>query len=80
MKKQENILAEAAQSLKFLFRHRKGLNIMGKQIDQVKLGKKVFFLNHEIPGAIQDTFDNLGYLTKDKRRPVLAAKRKTTYG
>jgi S-DNA-T family DNA segregation ATPase FtsK/SpoIIIE len=35
---------------------------------------------NEIPGAILDTFDNLGYVTKDNRKPVLVAKRKTDYG
>lgn len=34
----------------------------------------------EIPGAILDTFDNLGFVTKDLRRPVVTAKRKTEYG
>ncbi len=28
---------------------------------------------NEIPGAILDTFDNLGYVTKDNRKPVLVA-------
>lgn len=59
MPQQENVLAEAAQSLRFLWRHRKG---------------------QEIPGAVMDTFDNLGYTTKDGRKPLLVAKKKTSYG
>lgn len=34
----------------------------------------------EIPGAVLDTFDNLGYTTKDNRKPRLISKRKTAYG
>lgn len=35
---------------------------------------------NETVGAVLDTFDNLGYVTKDERRPVLVARRKTFYG
>jgi S-DNA-T family DNA segregation ATPase FtsK/SpoIIIE len=35
---------------------------------------------HEIPGLILDTFDNLGFVTKDERKPVIKAERKTEYG
>lgn len=35
---------------------------------------------YEIPGAILDTFDNLGYVTKDGRKPAVVAKRKTAQG
>ncbi|MCL5779616.1 MAG: FtsK/SpoIIIE domain-containing protein [Firmicutes bacterium] len=55
----ENVLAEAFQSIRFLWSHRKG---------------------QEIPAAVMDTFDNLGYVTKDGRRPLLVAKKKTPYG
>lgn len=34
----------------------------------------------ETVGAILDTFDNLGYITKDERKPLLIHKRKTAYG
>ncbi|MDA8212135.1 MAG: hypothetical protein M0021_09700 [Clostridia bacterium] len=35
---------------------------------------------NEIPGLILDTFDNLRFETKDKRRPVMVSKQKTPYG
>lgn len=35
---------------------------------------------HETIGAILDTFDNLGFITKDERKPQLVRKRKTSYG
>ena len=79
-KKQENPLQEAVGIFKSIVRHRKGFTLFGKQINQLKFGKKVLHLDNEIPGKILDTFDNLGYLTKDKRRPVLVAKRRTAYG
>ncbi|MHB8171189.1 MAG: FtsK/SpoIIIE domain-containing protein, partial [Thermincolia bacterium] len=34
----------------------------------------------EIPGTILDTFDNLGFITKDGRKPVIVGKKKTAYG
>lgn len=79
-KKEDAPLAELAASLRFLWRHRAGLNIMGRQFDRVKLGKKEFYLDHQIPGQVLDTFDNLNYTVKDGRKPVLVAKRKTPYG
>lgn len=59
VRKNENILAEAIQAMRQLWRHRPG---------------------NEVPGAILDTFDNLGYVTKDERRPALVARKKTVYG
>lgn len=59
MPKQNNFLEEAINGIKFLWRHRKG---------------------NEVIGNILDTFDNLGFVTKDNRKPVLVAKRKTAYG
>lgn len=59
MRQNQNLLAEAIQTMRQLWRHR---------------------LGNEIVGNILDTFDNLGYETKDKRHPVLIAKRKTAYG
>ena len=35
---------------------------------------------NEIPGLILDTFDNLGFITKDERRPVIKEQRRTEYG
>jgi S-DNA-T family DNA segregation ATPase FtsK/SpoIIIE len=35
---------------------------------------------HETVGLIMDTFENLGYVTKDDRRPVIMAEKKTDYG
>ncbi|MHB1042374.1 MAG: FtsK/SpoIIIE domain-containing protein [Eubacteriales bacterium] len=59
MPKEENVLAEAIQSMRYLWRHRKG---------------------QEIPAAVLDVFDNLGFVTKDQRRPVMLAKKRTAYG
>lgn len=59
MAKQENLLADAIQSMRQLWRHRPG---------------------NEVVGNILDTFDNLNFITKDDRRPVLVARRKTAYG
>ena len=59
MAKEVGLLEDLVQSVRFLWRHRKG---------------------NEVVGAILDTFDNLGFVTKDDRRPLLINKRKTSYG
>lgn len=59
MRQNENLLAEALQTRRQLWRHRPGNGAIGN---------------------ILDTFDNLGYVTKDDRRPVLVARKKTAYG
>lgn len=85
-KKDENLVAEAMASMGHLLRHRNGIvipdlpGIKGRKIDQIKLGKKVIYLNNEIPALIQDTFFNLGYERKDGTKPLIASKRKTEYG
>ena len=85
-KKDENLVAEAMASMSHLLRHRNGIvipdmpGIKGRKIDQIKLGKKVIYLNNEIPALIQDTFANLGYEQKDGTKPLIAAKRKTEHG
>lgn len=81
-RKEENVLSEALASMSYLMRHRGGIKIpiIDKQLDRIKLGKKVLYLDNQIPALIQDTFHNLGYERKDKTKPVLAAKRKTAYG
>lgn len=79
-RKEENVLSEALASVQYLFRHRGPVNIMGKQIDKVRLGKKIIYLDNQIPALIQDTFDNRGYEQKDGNKPVIAAKRRTSYG
>lgn len=35
---------------------------------------------NETVAAVLDTFDNLGFITKDQRKPVLVSKKKTAYG
>lgn len=35
---------------------------------------------NETVAAILDTFDNLGYVTKDQRKPALVARKQTAYG
>ncbi|MFA6661953.1 MAG: FtsK/SpoIIIE domain-containing protein [Bacilli bacterium] len=59
MTKEVGLLEELSKSIRFLWRHRKG---------------------NEVVGAILDTFDNLGFVTKDNRRPLLIHKRKTLHG
>lgn len=54
-------------------------NILGEAINSFKKAWRNR-KGQEIPGAILDTFDNLGYVTKDNRKPVIVAKRKTDYG
>lgn len=49
---------------------RKGLRVLGREIKQ----------DTTIPGLIEDTFDNLGFVTKDRQRPVLVKRKKTEYG
>jgi S-DNA-T family DNA segregation ATPase FtsK/SpoIIIE len=59
MRKQENLLADALKSVRTMWRHRPG---------------------NEVIGAIYDVFDNLGFVTRDERKPLVTAKRKTLYG
>ena len=85
-KQEENVFAEALQSMGYLLRHRGPIHIpdlpglKGRTIDTIKIGKKVIHLDNAIPALIQDTFYNLGYERKDGTKPVIAAKRKTDYG
>lgn len=79
-KKEENVLTEALASARYLFRHRGPIQIMGRKIEQVKIGNKIIHLNNQVPALIQDTFDNLRYEQRDGTKPVLAVKRKTEYG
>lgn len=58
-RQEDNLLLETINTVKHLWRHRKG---------------------NEVVAAILDTFDNLGFVTKDQRKPVLVAKKKTSYG
>ncbi|MDZ4042533.1 MAG: FtsK/SpoIIIE domain-containing protein [Eubacteriales bacterium] len=55
----ENAIAEVASSVRYLWRHRPG---------------------NEVVAAIQDTIDNLALTTKDGRKPVVCARRKTAHG
>lgn len=81
-RKEETPLNEALASAAYLFRHRGPIKIpmFNKTFDQLRLGKKVVYLDNQIPALIQDTFSNLGYEQKDGQKPVLAAKRKTAFG
>lgn len=58
-RQEENMLLETINTIKHLWRHRRG---------------------NEVVAAILDTFDNLGFITKDQRKPVLVSKHKTPYG
>lgn len=81
MRKDPNPLDEIAASLRYLWRHRGGIELpfVGK-VDRLKFKGKELYLDNKIPGLIQDTFDNLNFMVKDGRKPVLCAKRKTAYG
>jgi len=77
---QQNPLEESIASLRYLWRHRQGMNVLGRRYDSLRLFGRTVHLDHQIPGLILDTFDNLGFVTKDGRKPVLCAKRRTAYG
>lgn len=74
--KKDNELEKMLGKLKHGFRIRKGL--FGKK--DISIFGKVINLDNEIPGIILDTFDNLGFVTKDDRRPVIVSKNRTGYG
>ncbi|MBU7006287.1 FtsK/SpoIIIE domain-containing protein [Phosphitispora fastidiosa] len=38
------------------------------------------FKDHDIPIKVLETFDNLGFITKDHRKPVIINRKKTEYG
>lgn len=80
-KKKEAVLTEAIASMSYLIRHRSGLNVLGKDLDRIKIfGKQIAYLDNQVPALIQDAFNNLGYEQKDGTKPVICAKRKTEYG
>jgi S-DNA-T family DNA segregation ATPase FtsK/SpoIIIE len=80
-KKKEAGLEELFGSLGYLYRHRAGIKLFGKSLDQLKLGKgKTIYLDNQIPALVQDVFQNKDYEQKDGQKPVIAAKRKTEYG
>lgn len=56
---ENNALAEAVASVRYLWRHRP---------------------RNEIAAAVQDTIDNLPLTTKDGRKPVICARRRTAHG
>lgn len=71
MKKEETFSNEIVSSIRRAWRHRKGVNLFGRQVIQ----------DNTIPGLIFDTFENLGFITRaDKLKPKLIKKRKTEYG
>lgn len=76
----DNMLDEFINPLKHAFRTRKGFSILGKEFKDLKIFGKVINLDNEIPGIILDVFDNLGFITKDKRKPVIVSKKRTEYG
>lgn len=69
-KKEEKWGAEIAAQIRHAWRMRSGLKLFGKQVME----------DNRIPGTVLDVFDNLGFKTKDGRRPVVVAKKKTEYG
>lgn len=81
-RKEENVLNEALSSMKYLVRHRGGVQIpiLNKTLDTLRIGKKIIHIDNHIPALIEDAFFNLGYEQKDGTKPVIAAKRKTQYG
>ncbi|MBO8183441.1 MAG: DNA translocase FtsK [Archaeoglobus sp.] len=84
--KQEGLLTDVIQDtksiLKNMWRNRSGIEFMGRKYDQVKIPflKKRIYLDNVIPGKIQDTLENLGFETKEGKRPIIVSKRKTEYG
>lgn len=57
---------------------RRNWNLFGR--DRIKIGKKTFYLDHEIPGLVMDTIENLNLVTRDKMKPEIESKRKTESG
>lgn len=70
MKKEESISNEIVSSIQRAWRHRKGVNLFGRQVVQ----------DNTIPGLILDVFDNLGYQTKDGQKPLIVKKDKKDFG
>lgn len=75
-RKEDNILAEAGASVKYLWRHRAGLY----GLNHIKIFGRTLHIDNRIPALIEDTFANLGYEQKDGSKPVIAAKRRTKNG
>ncbi|HYD90667.1 MAG TPA: FtsK/SpoIIIE domain-containing protein [Flavobacterium sp.] len=80
MAKKDNFLDEWINPLKHSIRTRKGLTILGREFKEIKVLGKTLHLDNEIPGIILDVFDNLGFTTKDNRKPQIVAKSRTDYG
>lgn len=79
-RKDDNPLAEMTNQIKRAWRHRSGLKLGEKQVNEIKVFGKTLQLEHTLPGIIHDTFDNLGFETKDGRKPIMVGRKKTEYG
>ena len=81
-KKQDGWLDEIIKEVKREIRHRKGVELFGRQINEVKVFGKTLHIDNKVPGLILDTFDNLGFETKDGQTPKIipGGKRRTDYG
>lgn len=79
-KKDDNLFCDILRDAKSILRHRKSVKLLGREFDCLRLLGKTYYLDNEVPAAILDTFDNLGFVTKDLRRPATVAKCKTAYG
>lgn len=75
-KAEENVLTEAMSAARYLWNHRAGIGAW----DQIRIGRKVIYLDNQIPALIEDVFHNLKYEQPDGQRPVISAKRKTATG
>lgn len=77
--KQDIAFTEAAQAIKHLWRHRNyKLNLFGREIKEIKLGKLTMQLEHEIPGLVLDVIDQLW--PEPRPKPLLTHKKRTANG
>lgn len=76
--KKENALAEALKPVQHAWRHRRGINVLGRQLDEIRIKKLRFYLEHDIPGTVLDVIDVLW--PEPKPKPQLTHKKKTPGG
>lgn len=79
-RKEDNPLQDVVNQIKRQWRHRSGLKLGERQINELEVFGKVIELENTIPGIVLDVFDNLNLVTRDDRKPVLVGRKRTDYG
>ena len=80
MPKKSSDIQETIDTLKHAWRHRKGVNVLGRQIDELNvpvINKKIY-LEHNVPGTIMDVVDVLW--PQPQPKPLLTHKIKNKSG